>query len=36
MIFQYYDTSKDGRIDYKELSKIIEARHSDKASSLIQ
>jgi Ca2+-binding EF-hand superfamily protein len=27
-IFNFYDQSRDGRIDYKELSRVIEARRN--------
>lgn len=36
MIFAHYDRSGEGRIDYKELSKMLEARHSDAADRVLK
>ena len=36
LIFKFYDRSNDGRIDYKELSKIFSARGDDSEPSLAQ
>ena len=35
MIFNHYDESGDGAIDYKELAKALEARHSDAADRIV-
>lgn len=34
-IFAHYDESGDGRIDYKELSKMLEARHNGTADKIL-
>lgn len=36
LIFKYYDKSNDGRIDYKELSKIFTAGREESEPSLAQ
>ena len=36
MIFSHYDESGDGAIDYKELAKALEAKHSDAADKIVQ
>jgi Ca2+-binding EF-hand superfamily protein len=36
LIFKFYDRSSDGRIDYKELTKIFSARGDDSEPSLAQ
>ena len=36
MIFNHYDQSGDGAIDYKELAKALEAKNPDAADKIVQ